>query len=721
MEPVTIGHGVVIAVVTLICLSVWTVHCAAANKVETTAGGQIAQEIMSQWRVLFPEQPYVCWQKESPWKGLDKLQVPPEGIEGLHTIRLDMGRNEYESASFVLTNLSDGPMEFGIACAPSDPVGLSITLRKAVWVTVDGGSQVNDALSLIDDGRVDIPPGESLEIWVTLHGNGTAAGRYRQTIEIVPQGLAPRVVNMDVTVHDVSLPKTLPLAVFYFDELEGALMAPGVVEAYMADLKSHYVNHAFVHPDHLPRLAVDSKGKLATDYARFDEMMDTYKVLDPQRYIFFWASESFLEPTGDWSPDHPESRGRPEFMTPEWKALFRPWLRGWVAHMKARGLGYDAFVMHPYDERGGPEVQAMVQLIKEVDPNILVLFNGALGRTVEELERNIAPYVDVWVPYLYHYLDDGGVHGGISQVVPLEPTTDYTLSFWGKNGGASIYWDMVFDGATPRKADGLDAAGRWREETFSFTTASDVTQVEVRFFPTIGNKTIFIDDVVLRTAAGPNLVVGGDMAGDLSTHWRTMSATVAAHTADSHSGRQCAEVRNIPRPPGPEKAVAKRLLGREKDFFWTYANPIGTGPTKSSPYSAYRVPVWRAWKEGMNGFSTWTYKGGRWNTEEGPNWGLVYRADAQDCPAEASKQELVIPSKRWEASREGVEDYAYLYLLKQAIGAGSQGADAKAAEKAKALMAFWIEEVLKKPDSPLLADKAKKQIMEQLVRMSPAQ
>jgi hypothetical protein len=256
----------VIAAAALICFAAWSLQCVAANG--KPAGPPSAQSIISQWQALFPEHPYVCWQKESPWRGLDKLQSPPAGVESLQTISLHMGRDEYESTSFVLTSLSPAPMTFTITSNSSGSSGISTTLRKAVWVTVDGGSQVNDALSLIDDGQVVIASGESLEIWVTLHSNSAAAGNYRWTLEVLPQGLGPRSVNVAVTVHDLALPEPLPLAVFYFDELEGTRMAPGVVDAYLKDMKSHYVNHAFVHPNHLPRLAVGSNGQFATDWTK---------------------------------------------------------------------------------------------------------------------------------------------------------------------------------------------------------------------------------------------------------------------------------------------------------------------------------------------------------------------------------------------------------------------------------------------------------------------
>jgi len=690
----------------------------AGMQYSTFVNAATPQEVINQWRSLSPNEPYICWQKGSPWNNLDKLQSPPAGVKALQKISVDIGRNEYESTSFVLTNLSDKPMNFEIT---HDSNGISTTLRKAVWVTVDDGSEVNDALSLIDDGLIVIPSSESREIWITLHGNQVEPGRYNQTIDILPRNLESRAVDIEVVVHDLSLPERLPLAVQFFDEIVATwpAMTPELVEAYMKDLKSHYVNHAYVHPDPLPRLAVDANGQLVTDYNDFDKALDGYKTLAPKRFIFFWASESFLEPSGDWSYDHPESKGRPEFMTPEWKNLFREWLTGWVAHMKDRGIGYDGFVMHPYDERGGPEVQAMIKLIKEVDPNILVLFNGGLGRTVEELEKNIAPYVDVWLPYLYHYLDAGGVNGCISQTVSLDPNTAYTLRFYGKNGGASIYYELVFDGSTARHAQMLDAAD-WRQATHSFTTASNTTQVRIGFYPTIGNKTILIDDVVL--SSGSNLVVNGDMeAGRLSASWPTTSATVVANTTNPHSGRRCAEVKNIPRPPGPAKKAAKRLLTTSGGkLFWTYANPIGVGPTKASPYSAYRVPVWRAWKESMNGFSNWKYGAGRWDSKEkGPNWGMVYLSDAAGCPAEVSKQENVLTSKRWEATREGVEDYAYLYMLREAVReAEKRGAGKQVRDDARIILLETPRKVLADDMNTALADAAKEDIIKAIVSLS---
>jgi len=64
-----------------------------------------------------------------------------------------------------------------------------------------------------------------------------------------------------------------------------------------------------------------------------------------------------------------------------------------------------------------------------------------------------------------------------------------------------------------------------------------------------------------------------------------------------------------------------------------------------------------------------------------------------------------------------VEDYAYLYLLKQAIAKALP----EAAANAKALLASSVGKVVENVNNPLLADKAKRQILETILELSPTQ
>ena len=123
----------------------------------------------------------------------------------------------------------------------------------------------------------------------------------------------------------------------------------------------------------------------------------------------------------------------------------------------------------------------------------------------------------------------------------------------------------------------------------------------------------------------------------------------------------------------------------------------------------------------MDGYSVWKHGGGRWDsTGKGANWGLVYRTDVADCPPEVSRRELVVPGKRWEATREGVEDYTYLYLLRRAIHDHPAQVNVKAVKEAKQLLATWPAKVTEESANPLLAEEAKRQIIEAIVKLSLA-
>ena len=357
-----------------------------------------AQDVIDEWRVYFPTEDYVVWQKGSPWDSLDDvLQSPPSGVQLLDTIALDIGRNEYESTSFVITNLTAGNLTFDLS---HDSPQIGITLRKGIWVyTGYSGPAVNEALSLIDNNQVVIASGESLEIWVTLQGNDVAAGLHEPTVTIASTGLSSHAVDLDVTVHDISLPTAdqMELNTYYWDYVVPEWQDPALTQEIIQDLKNHYVNTPNMHPWPVPGFTV-TDGQVVMDYTQFDQTLAAYDGLDTKVMIFEMLSSVYFEPNGG---------GRPPFMSTEWKTLFGSWLTQWVDHMKTvNGLGYDDFIIQPYDERLTDNVYQMHKLIKETDPQIQICLNS-MGNTATTLAdvTNIAPYVDVWMPFLYDYLN----------------------------------------------------------------------------------------------------------------------------------------------------------------------------------------------------------------------------------------------------------------------------------------------------------------------------
>jgi len=86
---------------------------------------------------------------------------------------------------------------------------------------------------------------------------------------------------------------------------------------------------------------------------------------------------------------------------------------------------------------------------------------------------------------------------------------------------------------------------------------------------------------------------------------------------------------------------------------------------KRGAFALYRLSFWRCWSEGMTGQGFWDYAdcgGSNWDPydSERGDWAVIYDGDPDE----------LIPSKRWEAWREGVEDYTYLWMLREALAQG---------------------------------------------------
>jgi len=108
--------------------------------------------------------------------------------------------------------------------------------------------------------------------------------------------------------------------------------------------------------------------------------------------------------------------------------------------------------------------------------------------------------------------------------------------------------------------------------------------------------------------------------------------------------------------------------------FWTYE---ATGPAKDLlPLGYYRAYGWLAWQLGVQGAGYWVYRGvDIWWPVEGGDYSAVYQTDRS-----------IVPSRRWQADRDGVEDYRALYVLRQEIEAARSDGRTAEAGRAQALM-----------------------------------
>ncbi len=108
---------------------------------------------------------------------------------------------------------------------------------------------------------------------------------------------------------------------------------------------------------------------------------------------------------------------------------------------------------------------------------------------------------------------------------------------------------------------------------------------------------------------------------------------------------------------GPELLPVAREYATE---LWYYDAP-GRAKTLST-LSHYRRWIWYAWNQEFTGAGWWVFAqhsgADRW---DGPNYTGNFYPTAYDSP------HGVVTSRRWEVTREAIEDYEYLYLLREAI------------------------------------------------------
>ncbi|OUS12713.1 hypothetical protein A9Q89_04745 [Gammaproteobacteria bacterium 53_120_T64] len=115
---------------------------------------------------------------------------------------------------------------------------------------------------------------------------------------------------------------------------------------------------------------------------------------------------------------------------------------------------------------------------------------------------------------------------------------------------------------------------------------------------------------------------------------------------------------------GSPNSFAVKAVGKQ---LWTYA--AEGGGKSAAPHSYYRLQAWQAFQGGAAGIGFWAYAdtgglGTAWNDFDGrrPDYSVIYDADNGE----------ILSSKRWEAWREGVEDYELLVLASKKITGAKQ-------------------------------------------------
>lgn len=149
---------------------------------------------------------------------------------------------------------------------------------------------------------------------------------------------------------------------------------------------------------------------------------------------------------------------------------------------------------------------------------------------------------------------------------------------------------------------------------------------------------------------------------------------------------------------------------------WVYRSE---GPGRANhPYSYYRLMPWRAFKRGLTGVGFWVYHDGQniatpWNDTLKPMgyYGVIYSSTTSplgDLP------EKIVPSRRWEAWREGIEDYVYLQAVRSKINS-IRSVDSNLAQQLQSELDFQVNRVISSPDDPSIVYQARKALSQALL------
>ena len=101
-----------------------------------------------------------------------------------------------------------------------------------------------------------------------------------------------------------------------------------------------------------------------------------------------------------------------------------------------------------------------------------------------------------------------------------------------------------------------------------------------------------------------------------------------------------------------------------KTIWWNY-DPSDDAK-HLSPLAYYRGQAWMSWHFGHTGIGFWTYSQGSnywYQPDPGFDYAMIYEGKG------------VVTSKRWEAVRDGVEDFSLLHALKKATDAADKVGD----------------------------------------------
>ena len=326
----------------------------------------------------------------------------------LGPVNVTLLRDEWVDVAMNVTNISDKSLHVRLSTRRGNGddytkqgfPGIETLWQEAVPVASKDAKPAWDAIQPVPAGAFGIPAGETKQVWLSIHlpkdykGAKTISGIIR--LESV-DGTPGKSLSVPITIN--TLPELLtenpPVHGFTWNLLPPALQteAPEWIQAHYADLKSHGIDTCMLHNlSTFPRPMAKPDGTLeAMDFTNMDRILDATK----GEFAMYYMSLDIWEKK--WV--RKDLFGL-DFPSPAYEKAFKSWLKAIVDRMKMHGIGYDKFVVNPYDESVDDNCLFIAKWVKETDPQIRTVLDS-IGSV--DVVKRFDKYNDLWIPHFNSY------------------------------------------------------------------------------------------------------------------------------------------------------------------------------------------------------------------------------------------------------------------------------------------------------------------------------
>jgi len=393
------------------------------------------------YKNIYSDKNLIVWQK-GLWDDVEPFASPEPGKNGGPAeIKVVMGKNEYESASFLIFNPTGKDADLELDFPDIKDVAMEKRYGYYVCPAIEK-TITSDALPLLEcrDGRyvVTVPAGETKQIWLTLKtADNIQSGDYLSKIEIRKSGFCPEryklpgkiisltqkfraiftrnssdwnlCLNLKVNVLPVKMPSDSSLSLCnwaYIFKAPANMYVfnskapqrnyyPGLEAEIVEDNLSHYTTHCVIELAFYPFPKFDENGEMVgpIDFDGIDKQLEYVKKF---KKIMFVMPRDKINDFGAGL----------QWLSPEWKNALNNWLSLFVNHLKEKNIYYDKFIMYPLDEPAADRKTWFIELasaIKEADPDIKIFvdFYEPYRWSEGEIE-NLPACVDMACLNFYH-------------------------------------------------------------------------------------------------------------------------------------------------------------------------------------------------------------------------------------------------------------------------------------------------------------------------------